>query len=181
VLALLTQGVAVDLELKGAARGEEEAAVTETAIGAKELEAQRARNRRVDIVILPNRQVAPRPPEAESRPIDLRVRRLPGEPIVKTAEPPPWARPQPTEAEPAKVSVCGIWSDTTRGWFDRRLREIGVGRKVREFLAERGVGLVEGLAIGAVGKLAGEAGASQRQIEMIEKSVEAACRQEVRR
>jgi hypothetical protein len=76
------------------------------------------------------------------------------------------------------VSVCGLWSDTTRAWFQRRLRELGVGTELRGVLANLGIGAVEKLTFQAVEEAIGATAADRRETTAIMSALQAACRQE---
>jgi len=181
VIALLTHGLPIELDLAGAAHGEAIAAATEsgaTESGASDLEAQRSQDRRVDIVVVPNWVAAAQAPPAR-RAIDLTIPGL--RPTRPRDDLGADFGPLPAEPERDSVSICSVWSDRTRTWFDRRLRELGIGETLRGALADLGVGMVERLAFTVVEDAVGAAGANAGDTAMIMATLRAACRQEIAR
>jgi outer membrane protein OmpA-like peptidoglycan-associated protein len=71
VIAILRSKLTDTADMGGTAHGESDPAVAETATNAKELESQRARNRRVTIFIMSGVTPEPAQPEEKKKPIDL--------------------------------------------------------------------------------------------------------------
>ncbi|MFN4100657.1 MAG: hypothetical protein ACK4GT_12855, partial [Pararhodobacter sp.] len=139
----------------------------------------RARQRRVDIhVVHPGALARPEPPPAPQ--IDLRLPRQVRPETDSERLDRILREPLPPDRRSQGISVCGRWRDETRQWFDRRLRDLGVDGRARGWLADRGVGLVEGLPFRLIESGLEGAGVDGDQRRAIMGAVRAACEQEIR-
>ena len=193
VRGLLGPALGAHIDVTAKAYGEDQAGVTEAEAKGSDLSRRRALNRRVDIVILPKWSISPDPaPGAETPPpvIDLNPRNLDPRIFAPGADDPPLGpraqrrpdltRPVPEIKGPEPFSVCGVWKESTKEWFDRGLKRVGVGEKWRGILSGLGVGAVEGLTFKAIEAGIGEAGASKRDQKMIMSVFKGACKQEIK-
>ncbi len=183
VRTLLLTGLGFSPDVSGAGFGETQG--QETGIDAADREKFRARNRRVEITIVspallssaqPDEPDAPEP----AQPFNL-YPRLPRGPETDDERLNRVLTTPMVVPPPVKFSVCGTWHDTTRKWFDRRLRDIGVGESIRGRLVSLGVGAIEKLPMTAIEQAlkANEVGKTERKAIM--SAVRAACRQEISR
>ncbi|WP_136656726.1 DUF4157 domain-containing protein [Nitratireductor sp. XY-223] len=181
VRALLLAGLGFAPDVSGTGHGESQS--QETDVDPAERERFRARHRRVEITIVsPALASAPSPePDEPAVPPVITAPRIPFRPETDQERLDRILRMPVITPEPTTFSVCGVWRDSTRRWFDRRLRDLGVGDGIRGRLVDLGVGAVERLPFTAVEEAlkAGEVGGTERRAIM--SALRAACRQEVRR
>ncbi len=181
VRMLLLAGLGFAPEISGSGHGESQS--QETDVDAAERERFRARHRRVEITIVSPALASTPSPEPEAPPVPpiITAPRLPFRPETDKERLDRLLRTPVIRPEPFTFSVCGVWRDSTRRWFDRRLRDLGIGEGIRGRLVDLGVGAVERLPFTAVEEAlkAGEVGGTERRAIM--SALRAACRQEVRR
>ncbi|MEP4012196.1 MAG: DUF4157 domain-containing protein [Sulfitobacter sp.] len=173
VRALLDEALPPRATVTGRAHGEAEAGETDVPGPARE--AFRARHRRVEITVV-------RPPvaPATTRPTPRILRpTLPFRPETDEERLNRILRTPLPELNRPGFSVCGAWSDTTRRFFDRSLRRMGMGENVREVLTDLGVGAMDKLPMMVIEEGLSAAGVEGQEQRAILSAVEAACQQEI--
>ncbi|TVS00213.1 MAG: hypothetical protein EA406_01265 [Rhodospirillales bacterium] len=174
---LLLSGLTFRPDVTGQAFGETLA--DESGVSGPERETFRSRQRRVDISIVSPAMVraAATEPSTPAVTPDLRLR-LEFRPETPEERLNRMLSTRITPRPPATFSVCGRWREETRTWFDRRLRDIGVGGPARGILTDLGVGAVERLPFMLIEEGLSAGGVTGTEQRAIMTTIRAACQQE---
>lgn len=190
VRALLMAGRPGAAEIGGRAHGE----LPEDPAAAPEArETARAEARRVEITLVSPLRLLPggRADAPEAAPAPLGPDPLPRRPLPEALFPRLELRPEtdserlnrllrdppPALARPG-ITVCGLWREPTRRFFERELGRLGVEGTARDILVGLGVGAVDKLPFAAIEQGLTAGGVTGETNRAILSAVRAACQQE---